>query len=94
MLDCRIGQITIGVGDCLDVVGGPAMLQELGKELRECYEHAEDCGRRASIETDAQLRKDFLDMEARWLRLAQSIEFTQRLDHFANPTPKIKRPQS
>jgi hypothetical protein len=57
-------------------------------------EKNDDNGNGALLNKKSPAWPGFLDMEARWLRLAQSIEFTQRLDHFANPTPKIKRPRS
>ncbi len=61
------------------------MLQNLSEGLRECFAHAEDCARRACNETDPGLRRDFLDMERRWLRLAQSMELVERLNIFPNP---------
>jgi hypothetical protein len=54
-------------------------LSDLGDDIRECYQRAEDCARRAKAESDPELRKDFLTMERRWLFLAHSYEFTQRL---------------
>ncbi len=64
------------------------MLQNLSEGLRECFAHAEDCARRARNETDPELRRDFLDMERRWLRLAQSMELVERLNIFPNPARK------
>ncbi len=60
------------------------MLNSLSKQIRECLDHAEDCGRKAAALTDPKLKEDFLDMERRWLALAQSYEFTQRLGDFSN----------
>jgi hypothetical protein len=55
----------------------------LSDDIRECYQLASDCARRAKAEADPQLRQDFLDMERRWLFLARSYEFTRRLGRFA-----------
>ena len=55
----------------------------LSEDIRECYQLAEDCARRAKAEADPELRKDFLEMERRWLFLARSYEFTRRLGRFA-----------
>lgn len=59
------------------------MLNNLSKQIRECLEHADACARKAADLTDLKLKEDFLDMERRWLALAQSYEFTQRLDDFS-----------
>lgn len=41
------------------------MLQNLSKQVRNCLEHAEECGQRAKVERDPALARDFLDMERR-----------------------------
>jgi hypothetical protein len=77
------------------------MLNNLSKQIRECHLHAELCALRASVQTDSQLKDIYLEMEQRWLMLARSHEFSQRLDDFSNETkrwgdnlPRIpKRPQ-
>lgn len=60
------------------------MLENVSQQIRECYEHAEDCARKAAVQTDPGLRQDFLDMERRWLTLARSYEFTDRVSDFSN----------
>ncbi len=69
---------------------GRAVLQNISEQIRECLAHAEDCARRAVLETDSQLRRDFLDMEQRWLSLAQSMEVAERLIAFTKNAPKPK----
>jgi hypothetical protein len=64
------------------------MLNKLSGEIVECYQHAEGCARRAESEPDPGLRQDFLDMERRWLFLARSYEFTERLERLL---PRRKR---
>jgi hypothetical protein len=51
----------------------------LSEDISECYRNAEACARRASTESDPELRTDFLDMERRWLSLARSYELTEQL---------------
>lgn len=58
------------------------MLDNLSEKIRECYRHAEDCERRAQLQTDPGLRQDFLNTAAHWLKLAQSYEFAERLQRF------------
>lgn len=59
------------------------MLESLSEQIRECYEHAEECARKAAAQTDPGLKQDFLDMERRWLALAGSFEFSRRLGDFS-----------
>jgi hypothetical protein len=58
--------------------------QSLSTEVRECYTHAEECARQAATQSDPTLRRDFLDLEQRWLKLAHSYEFAARVGAFAD----------
>ena len=58
------------------------MLQNVGKEVRECYRRAEACRRRADAATDPREKAEFLTMEERWLYLARSYEFCRTLSDF------------
>ena len=58
------------------------MLSNRSEQVRECLQHADDCARQAAAQTDAKMKEDFLDLERRWLSLARSYEFTERLDAF------------
>jgi hypothetical protein len=60
------------------------VLNNLCEEVRECLQHAEHCARKAAAQTDPKLKKDFLDMERRWLSLARSYGFTERLTAFSD----------
>jgi hypothetical protein len=60
------------------------MLQTLDSEIRECSRHAQ-CNRRADRSRDSVTKLDFLDMERRWLSLAHSYEFAERLSISASP---------
>ena len=59
------------------------MLNNVSENIRECLRHAEDCARKAAAQTDPSLKADFLDLERRWLILAESYEFTGRLNDFS-----------
>lgn len=59
------------------------MLNNLSEQIRECLRHAEDCARQAAAQTCPKLKEDFLDMERRWLFLARSYEFTERVTDFS-----------
>ncbi len=64
------------------------MLNNLSEQVRECLRHAEDCARKAAAQSNPNLKEDFLDMERRWLLLARSYEFTEKLTDFS---AEIKR---
>jgi hypothetical protein len=61
------------------------MLQNLSEEIRECLRHAEECRRLSKTALGASVIQDCLDMEQRWLALARSYEFTERLSRFVEP---------
>ena len=50
------------------------MLQKLGEEIAEYYRHASHCRERAKEALDPSTKRDFLDMEWRWLSLARRYQ--------------------
>jgi len=60
------------------------MLQNLSPEVIYCLEHAEDCAKRANRELNPALKRDFLDMEKRWRKLARSYQFAEQLQSFSS----------
>ena len=60
------------------------MLQKLSKELRHCYEQAEECVRAAERAVSEVIRADYRHLAESWLRLARSYEFAQRLSAYMN----------
>jgi hypothetical protein len=55
------------------------MFTNLSEQAGECRLYAEHCADNARLQSDPQLRNDFLEMQRRWLCLASSYEFTERL---------------
>jgi hypothetical protein len=64
------------------------VLKNLSVEIRECLQHAENCARQAAAQADPKLKEDFSEMERRWLFLARSYEFTERLGDFSDETKR------
>jgi hypothetical protein len=58
------------------------MLENLSEEIRGCLRHAEECARKAEEASKSRLREEFLEMKRRWLRLAHSYQFAQKLKSF------------
>ena len=58
------------------------MLQNLSREIRDCLLRAEECRRLSKTALTQSAIKDYLEMEQRWLNLARSYEFAERLSDF------------
>jgi len=69
------------------------MLQTLSEEIRECLRLAEECKRLSKTAMTPSAIKDYLDMEQRWLNLARSYEFSERLSDFTEPFRGRNDPQ-
>jgi hypothetical protein len=57
------------------------MFVSVSREASECRLYAEHCADKARLQSDPQLRQCFLEMQQRWLSLARSYEFAERLRH-------------
>jgi hypothetical protein len=66
------------------------MLQNLSKDIRECYLRAEQCKRLAEGALTPSAKEEYFAMERRWLSLARSYEFAERLSDFTRPFSKYK----
>jgi PAS domain S-box-containing protein len=65
-----------------ETVPAAAVLQNLSDEIKLCYERAAEAKEHADETLDPEAKADFLNMERRWLLLARSYEFGDRLDDF------------
>jgi hypothetical protein len=59
------------------------MLANLSAEVCECLWHAEDCAKRAEIEPNPVIQRDYIEMERRWLKLARSYPLFERVQAFS-----------
>jgi hypothetical protein len=64
------------------------MLSRLSDPVSECLRRAEECGRRARTAFNAHSIEHFLKMAQRWLFLAQSRQFAERLERFLGTRPR------
>jgi PleD family two-component response regulator len=58
------------------------LLENLSDKIKLCYERAAEAKQRAYEIPDPEAKADFLNMEKRWLLLARSYEFGERLSDF------------
>ena len=70
---------------------GRAMLQNLSEEICECLHRAEECKRLSQTALTPSAIKDYLEMEERWLALARSYEFAQRLSRFTKAAQEAQK---
>jgi len=66
-------------------------LQKLSEEIRDCLRRAEECKRLAKTALSAPAIQSYLEMEQRWLNLAHSYEFAERLSTFVEPFSRNAR---
>ena len=58
------------------------MLQALSAHIKNCLEQAENAKRRAAETADPRMVADFLRLEQSWTRLAESFQWSERLERF------------
>ena len=58
------------------------MLQKLSDHIANCLARAGEAKQRAEQATDARSKADFLQLEQSWNCLAQSYQFSERLERF------------
>jgi hypothetical protein len=64
------------------------MLQNLNDQISDCLQRAADCAQRAKAAKNPRERKDWQELEERYLRLANSVELTGRANRLANEVGK------
>jgi hypothetical protein len=68
------------------------MLVRLSQRIAYCLERARVCGDRARYAPDSsQQHEDFSDLEMRWLALARSYEFSEKLTDRINDRDAYRR---
>src|ERR1700761_9628544 len=60
------------------------MLKKVADEVARCHERAIEFRSKAEDAPNEAVRRDYLDAEHRWLILARSYEFSDRLTNYTN----------
>jgi hypothetical protein len=63
------------------------MFDRASEQILSCYEHAEQCARKAAAQSDPKLKQDFLDLQTHWL-LARSYASDNRSADFSGRRPE------
>jgi len=67
------------------------VLKKSSDKVRLCYQLAAEARARAQQETDAARKERFFEIEARYIRLAQSHELTESLADFGREARRFGR---
>jgi PAS domain-containing protein len=67
------------------------MLEQFSDQVRECYERAAEAKECADATNDLAIKAEFLAAEKRWLTLARSYGFTERLGDFTAANSERRR---
>ena len=59
------------------------MAEPVNKDVEFCRRRAEDFRRMAAQEVDPEVKRDYLELEARWLNLAVGYEFPDRMAEYS-----------
>jgi len=68
------------------------MLQRLGRYVAEAYDHALDAEYEAATAATPSIKKDYETLAGSWRKLAQSVEFFERLQHFLGEKDELEKP--
>jgi hypothetical protein len=68
-----------------------AVLNKVSDKVADCYERANECRLKAEETLNEAFKREYLDMEDRWLLLARSYEFGDRLVDFTNETARQRQ---
>ena len=63
-------------------------------QVRECRQYADHCAQNAQKQSDPQVRQSYLEMQRRWLSLACSYEFSERLEFLSSVEIKNREVRS
>ncbi len=64
------------------------MLLKLAEQVADCHRRARESRLRAEAATDPALKQDYLNLERRWMMLAESYQLSQRVSDFQNEARK------
>ena len=67
------------------------MLLKLTSNIAECHRRATECRERAESAPSESAKQAFLDLERRWLSLAHSYEFAERLSDVPKEVERRRR---
>lgn len=67
------------------------MLEQFSDQVRVCYELAAEARAKADATDDPAAKAEFHDAERRWLTLARSYGFSERLKDFTKENSKQRR---
>lgn len=58
------------------------MLEQPSKDATDCLQRAAECEAQAERTNDPEAKQSFLDLAARWRRIAATFEYIERVNRF------------
>jgi hypothetical protein len=58
------------------------VLNKLSEDAADCLRHADGCELQAKLASDPTAKQSFLDLAARWRRVAETFDYIERVDRF------------
>jgi hypothetical protein len=58
------------------------VLTKVSEDAADCLRHAAACEAQAKLATDPTAKQSFLDLAARWRRMAETLDYIERVDRF------------
>jgi|SRR5215475_4674463 len=68
------------------------MLLKISEHIRECLARAAEAREQAQAITDTKIKAVYLDLEHRWMLLADSYRFVERADQFLDDAQRHRLP--
>ena len=68
------------------------MLLKISEHIRVCLARASEARERAQATSDPDNKSEYLDMEQRWMTLAESYRFVERADQFLQDAQRHRLP--
>ena len=69
------------------------MLTKVSEDAADCLQRAAACEAQAQRATDPTAKQSFLDLAARWRRIAETFDYIERVDRFL-AKPEARPPRS
>lgn len=58
------------------------MLSKVSEDATDCLRHAAACESQAKLATDPAAKQSFIDLAARWRRVAETFDYIERVDRY------------
>jgi pyruvate carboxylase len=65
------------------------VLSKVSEQIADRLRRAEEAHQRGARETNEKIKAEWLEMEKRWLRIAESLQFVEQANQFLDGAVKV-----